>query len=83
MAKESMFVKQRHCLKSIDRYSSKRAALRSQIKAVGDYEQVEKAVIALQKLPLICRQLVRRCQQCGQPKGVYRIRLCRICLRQP
>jgi small subunit ribosomal protein S14 len=42
-----------------------------------------KAHIAKAKrLPKFSTRLVRRCQLCGRPRGVYRkFRICRICLR--
>jgi small subunit ribosomal protein S14 len=42
-----------------------------------------KAQIAKAKRPVkYSTRLVRRCQLCGRPRGVYRkFRICRICLR--
>jgi small subunit ribosomal protein S14 len=68
MAKESIKARERKRAKMVARYAAKRAALK-EIVRTGEPEEVEKAVIALQKLPI--RQH-NRCQLTGRPKGYMR-----------
>ena len=50
MAKESIKARERKREKMVAKYATKRAALKEMVR-VGNPEEVEKAVIALQKLP--------------------------------
>ena len=65
MAKESMKARERKRQKMVAQYAAKRAALK-EIVRTGEPEEVEKAVIALQKLPK------NACQLTGRPKGYMR-----------
>ncbi len=74
MAKESMKAREVKRQKLVDRYAEKRAAL----KAVGDYE-------GLQKLPRNSNpnRVHNRCKLTGRPKGYMRqFGLSRICFRE-
>jgi small subunit ribosomal protein S14 len=57
----------------VARYAAKRAALKEIVRK-GDPEEMEKAVIALQKLPKNASpvRLHNRCQLTGRPKGYMR-----------
>ena len=50
MAKESIKARERKREKMVAKYATKRAAFKEMVR-VGSPEEVEKAVIALQKLP--------------------------------
>ena len=74
MAKESMKARQRKREKLVERYAEKR----SQLKAEGDYD-------ALQKLPRNASpvRLRNRCKITGKPRGYIRVfGLCRNQFRQ-
>lgn len=73
MAKESIKARERKRAKMVARYAAKRAALK-EIVRTGEPEEVEKAVIALQKFPKnACPiRMHNRCQLTGRPKGYMR-----------
>lgn len=73
MAKESIKARERKREKMVARYAAKRAALK-EIVRTGEPEEVEQAVIALQKLPKnACPiRLHNRCKLTGRPKGYMR-----------
>lgn len=73
MAKESMKARERKRAKMVARYAAKRAALKEMVRK-GTPEEMEKAVIALQKLPKNASpvRLHNRCQLTGRPKGYMR-----------
>jgi small subunit ribosomal protein S14 len=73
MAKESIKARERKRAKMVAKYAAKRAALKETIRK-GDPEDVEKAVVALQKLPKnSCSvRMHNRCQLTGRPKGYMR-----------
>ena len=73
MAKESIKARERKRAKMVARYAAKRAALK-EIVRTGSPEEVEQAVIALQKLPKnACPiRMHNRCQLTGRPKGYMR-----------
>ncbi len=68
----------------VEKFRVKRRKLKEKIKSSTDYDEIRKAQIALQKLPLNSNPVRHstRCQQCGRPHAVYsKFGLCRICLR--
>ncbi len=68
----------------VEKFRVKRIKLKEKIKSSTDYDEIRKAQIALQKLPLNSNPVRHstRCQQCGRPHAVYsKFGLCRICLR--
>ena len=73
MAKESIKARERKREKMVAKYATKRAALMEMVR-VGNPEEVEKAVIALQKLPknALPVRLHNRCKLTGRPKGYMR-----------
>ena len=73
MAKESIKARERKREKMVAQYAAKRAALKEIVRK-GEPEEVEKAVIALQKLPKnSCPiRLHNRCKLTGRPKGYMR-----------
>ncbi|MCR4829318.1 MAG: 30S ribosomal protein S14 [Bacteroidales bacterium] len=73
MAKESIKARERKRERMVARYAAKRAALKEQVRT-GSPEEVEAAVIALQKLPKnACPvRLHNRCKLTGRPKGYMR-----------
>ena len=73
MAKESIKARERKRAKMVARYAAKRAALKEMVRT-GSPEEVEQAVIALQKLPKnACPiRMHNRCQLTGRPKGYMR-----------
>lgn len=73
MAKESIKARERKREKMVAQYAAKRAALKEIVRK-GDPEEVEKAVIALQKLPKNSSpiRLHNRCKLTGRPKGYMR-----------
>lgn len=86
MAKKSMMARENKRARTAAKYAAKRAELKSIIKSAGSsIEQVDEAVLKLQKLPRDAgptRQR-RRCQITGRPHGVYRkFGLCRNKLRE-
>ena len=74
MAKESIKARERKREKMVAKYATKRAALKEMVR-VGSPEEVEKAVIALQKLPknALPVRLHNRCKLTGRPKGYMRL----------
>ena len=74
MAKESIKARERKRAKMVARYANKRAALK-EIVRTGEPEEVEKAVIALQKLPKNSNpiRMHNRCKLTGRPKGYIRM----------
>ncbi|WP_456378447.1 30S ribosomal protein S14 [Thiolapillus sp.] len=86
MAKKSMIAREKKRASLAARYAAKRAELKAVIKNhESSMEQVDEAVLALQKLPrdssLVRKQL--RCRITGRPHGVYRkFGLCRNKLRE-
>lgn len=86
MAKKSMKVREEKRAKQVKQYAVKRIALKLIINdRAKSAEEVDAAVLALQKLPRDAspaRQR-RRCQISGRPHGVYRkFGLCRNKLRE-
>ena len=73
MAKESIKARERKRERMVAQYAAKRAALKEIVRK-GEPEEVEKAVIALQKLPKnSCPiRLHNRCKLTGRPKGYLR-----------
>ena len=73
MAKESIKARERKRAKMVARYAAKRAALKEMVRT-GSPEEVEQAVIALQKLPKNANpiRMHNRCQLTGRPKGYMR-----------
>jgi len=75
MAKKSMVARDVKRAKTVARYANKRAALKAVIAdRSAASEQVDEAVLQLQKLPRDaspCRQQ-RRCRASGRPHAVYR-----------
>ncbi len=73
MAKESIKARERKRAKMVAKYAAKRAALKETVRK-GTPEEVEAAVIALQKLPKnACPvRMHNRCQLTGRPKGYMR-----------
>ncbi len=86
MAKKSMWAREGKRTKVVAKYANKRAELKAIIndRSKAD-EEVDAAVVALQKLPRDAspsRQR-RRCRVSGRPHGVYRkFGLCRNMLRE-
>ncbi|MDR2511221.1 MAG: 30S ribosomal protein S14 [Bacteroidales bacterium] len=74
MAKESMKAREVKRLKLVNKYAAKRAALKETIRKAEDPEQVDVAVLALQKLPKNASpvRLHNRCKLTGRPKGYMR-----------
>ena len=75
MAKKSMVARDAKRRKIAAKYAAKRVALKALINEAGaSFEQIEEAVVKLQKLPRdssACRQR-QRCRVSGRPHGVYR-----------
>ncbi len=73
MAKESIKARERKRERMVAKYAAKRAALKEIVRK-GEPEEVEQAVIALQKLPKnACPiRLHNRCKLTGRPKGYMR-----------
>ena len=73
MAKESIKARERKRAKMTARYAAKRAELKEMVRK-GSPEEVEQAVIALQKLPKNACPIRQhnRCQLTGRPKGYMR-----------
>ncbi|MET0028673.1 MAG: 30S ribosomal protein S14 [Candidatus Thiodiazotropha sp.] len=86
MAKKSMIARETRRARTADRLSSKRNALKAVIKNPNSsFEDVEQAVLKLQKLPRDASPARKqnRCQVTGRPHGVYRkFGLCRNKLRE-
>jgi len=86
MAKKSMLAREKKRTKTVARYAAKRAELKKIINSpASSTEQVDEAVIKLQKLPRDAspaRQQTR-CRITGRPHGVYRkFGLCRNKIRE-
>ncbi len=75
MAKKSMVARDAKRVRVAAKYAAKRVALKALINEAGaSFEQIEEAVVKLQKLPRDsspCRQR-QRCRVSGRPHGVYR-----------
>ena len=73
MAKESIKARERKRERMVAKYAAKRAALKEIVRK-GEPEEVEQAVIALQKLPKnACPiRMHNRCKLTGRPKGYMR-----------
>jgi small subunit ribosomal protein S14 len=84
MAKKSMVAREKKRIRLINKHAETRQELIRKIKKTRDLAALEELQGKLKKLPVNsskCRH-VKRCQQCGRPKAVYRkFGLCRICLR--
>ena len=75
MAKESMIARENKRLKTVERFSAKRTALKSIISNSKASEgEKQAAMLKLQKLPRDSSpvRLQRRCQITGRPHAVYR-----------
>jgi small subunit ribosomal protein S14 len=75
LAKKSMIARDVKRAKIAQRYAQRRAQLKAVIKdRNSDSEQVEAAVVALQKLPRDASpsRIQRRCRVSGRPHSVYR-----------
>ena len=75
MAKKSMIARDRKRTLIVERFAERRARLKAVINdRSADPEQVEAAVVALQKLPRDASpsRKQRRCRISGRPHGVYR-----------
>jgi len=84
MAKKSMIARKNKRVRLQTKFQQKRLALKEAIKKSQSFEEAVELDSKLQKLPVNSSRsrLVRRCAQCGRPKGVYRkFNLCRMCLR--
>lgn len=86
MAKKSMLAREKKRAKTVAKYAAKRAELKKIINSpASSPEQVDEAVIKLQKLPRDASpsRQQRRCRASGRPHGVYRkFGLCRNKLRE-
>ena len=73
MAKESIKARERKRAKMVAKYAAKRAALKETVRK-GTPEEVEQAVIALQRIPKNACPIRKhnRCQLTGRPKGYMR-----------
>lgn len=84
MPKASVTGRENRRRRAAQKFSKVVAKLKKTIRT-GSSEEVDEAVVALNRLPRDahkCRQ-VRRCRQCQRPRGVFRrFGLCRICLRK-
>jgi small subunit ribosomal protein S14 len=75
MAKKSMIARDRKRVEVATKFATRRAALKAVIAdRTADSEQVEAAVLALQKLPRDAgpTRQQRRCRVSGRPHAVYR-----------
>ncbi len=86
MAKKSMLAREAKRAKQVTKYAEKRAELKAIINSpASSTEQVDDAVLALQKLPRDASpaRKQRRCRVTGRPHAVYRkFGLCRNKLRE-
>jgi len=86
MAKKSMIAREVKRAKAAAKYATKRAELKRTIASPkSEPEQVDAAVVALQKLPRDSGETrqMRRCRITGRPHAVYRkFGLCRNKLRE-
>ena len=84
MAKTSMLAREEKRKKLSEKLYAKRFELKEIIRKSTDFQVMLDAQTKLQKLPRDSSKirLIRRCNQCGRPHGVYqKFGLCRICLR--
>ena len=75
MAKQSMIEREKRRAKLVAKYAEKRAQLKAIIvNPQSTDEEVENAVVALQKLPRDSSpvRIRNRCRLSGRPRGVYR-----------
>jgi small subunit ribosomal protein S14 len=75
MAKKSMIARENKRARTVAKYAAKRAALKKIIDdPSSSYEQVEEAVVKLQKLPRDASpsRQHNRCRVTGRPHGYYR-----------
>jgi len=86
MAKKSMIAREKKRVQTAQKYAAKRAALKGIIaNPASSMEQVDEAVLKLQKLPRDASptRQQRRCRVSGRPHAVYRkFGLCRNKLRE-
>ena len=86
MAKKAMIEREKKRERLVAKYAAKRAELKKIINdRSASYEQVEAALVALQKLPRDASpsRQQRRCRVSGRPHAVYRkFGLCRNKLRE-
>lgn len=86
MAKKSMLAREKKRTKTVAKYAAKRAELKKTINSpASSPEQVDEAVIKLQKLPRDASpaRQQRRCRITGRPHAVYRkFGLCRNKVRE-
>lgn len=85
MAKKSMWKREEKRELLVEKYRAPRLELKRVIKSSTDPDEIQAAMLKLQKLPLNSNPVrhTTRCQQCRRPRAVYRkFGLCRICLRQ-
>jgi len=75
MAKKSMIAREKKRTRTVAKYAAKRAALKKIISdPASSYEQVEAAVVMLQRLPRDASpsRQHNRCRVTGRPHGYYR-----------
>ncbi|EGV51626.1 30S ribosomal protein S14 [Candidatus Endoriftia persephone] len=75
MAKKSMIARENKRARTVAKYAAKRAALKKIIDdPSSSYEQVEEAVVKLQRLPRDASpsRQHNRCRVTGRPHGYYR-----------
>ncbi len=74
MARKSIIEREKKKIKLVDKYASKRAALKQEQKQAATFEEKMDIQRKLQKLPRNSNptRVVRRCALTGRPKGVYR-----------
>lgn len=86
MAKKSMIARETKRAKIVAKYAAKRKALKAVISSpASEPEQVDEAVLKLQKMPRDASRARQRnrCRITGRPHGVYRkFGLCRNKLRE-
>ena len=86
MAKKSMIAREEKRAKTVARYAAKRRELKAVISSPDSSpEQVDEAVLKLQKMPRDASRARQRnrCRVTGRPHGVYRkFGLCRNKLRE-
>jgi len=86
MAKKSMIAREKKRASLVAKYAARRVELKAVIKSPkSSLEQVDEAVLALQKLPRDSSPVrkQRRCRITGRPHAVYRkFGLCRNKLRE-
>ena len=75
MAKKSIIAREAKRRAAVRKYAERRAALKARVKDPRlSYEEREKAMLALQKLPRNANpvRLRNRCELTGRPRGYYR-----------